>query len=255
VTDGEKRSGFFFGRWYIGYLHEKSDQRGGQSKEIYVLTSARRYKILTSTDADKEDDDSIIKIWERTTCFFNLDYKQRKLNVSKFEPREKQKSVLRDIQGLFEVKGHVVCFLFGEPGTGKSTIGLLLAKSLGANFCKDWNPTDPADSLSQVYRSISPTEDNPLVLVLDEFDGIITAILNGVAPHKYFAIPVGTKTKWNQMLDDINLGMYPHLILLLTSNRDAGWINEQDPSLIREGRVDIISEMQHHSKDWAIDLY
>jgi hypothetical protein len=41
------------------------------------------------------------------------------------------------------------------------------------------------------------------------------------------------------MLDEIHIGMYPHMILLLTSNKSPEFIRELDPSYIREGRVDL----------------
>jgi hypothetical protein len=40
-------------------------------------------------------------------------------------------------------------------------------------------------------------------------------------------------------LDEIDRGMFPHLVLVLTSNRDPAFIRALDPSYIREGRVDL----------------
>ena len=53
-------------------------------------------------------------------------------------------------------------------------------------------------------------------------------------------ISVQNKTGWNRMLDEIGRGLYPHLILLMTSNRDPAFIRSLDPSYIREGRVNEI---------------
>jgi len=127
-------------------------------------------------------------------------------------------------------------------------IGLLLAKKLEGHFCKSWNPTEPSDRLAKVYQAVSPTRKNPLILVLEEFDGIIKKIINGKLEHKHISIPVKDKASWNSMLDDINLGLYPNLILVLTSNQGPEWVRQQDKSFIREGRVDIIRELdgQHH---------
>ena len=41
------------------------------------------------------------------------------------------------------------------------------------------------------------------------------------------------------MLDEIGRGLYPHIVLLLTSNRDPDFIRSLDPSFIREGRIDL----------------
>jgi hypothetical protein len=45
------------------------------------------------------------------------------------------------------------------------------------------------------------------------------------------------------MLDEIQRGMYPHLIMLLTSNKGPEFIQSLDPSYIRKGRVDITVEL------------
>jgi hypothetical protein len=56
-------------------------------------------------------------------------------------------------------------------------------------------------------------------------------------------IIVPDKSGWNNMLDTIQRGMYPNLILIMTSNRGPEFINSLDPSYIRKGRVDLTFEM------------
>jgi hypothetical protein len=47
------------------------------------------------------------------------------------------------------------------------------------------------------------------------------------------------KSDWNSMLDKVtDLGFYPNLILILTSNVTIDAIHELDPSILREGRID-----------------
>jgi Cdc6-like AAA superfamily ATPase len=131
-------------------------------------------------------------------------------------------------------------FVYGEPGTGKSLLTLLLAKQIGAYYCDTWKPTDPGDTLSQVYSTIAPDEEKPLVLVLEECDKIIFDILDGkIVQHKNVLIQIREKSDWNGMLDKVtDLGFYPHLILILTSNILLEKINERDKSLLRTGRID-----------------
>ena len=117
---------------------------------------------------------------------------------------------------------------------------LLLAKQIGASYCDTWKPTDPGDSLSKVYSTISPDKEKPLVLVLEECDKILFDILSGnIQPHKHIPIQIREKCDWNGMLDKTtDLGFYPHLILILTSNVPIEKINEKDKSLLRQGRID-----------------
>ena len=47
------------------------------------------------------------------------------------------------------------------------------------------------------------------------------------------------------MLDEIQRGLYPHLIIIMTTNKNPEFINNLDPSYLREGRVDIICELDN----------
>jgi hypothetical protein len=47
------------------------------------------------------------------------------------------------------------------------------------------------------------------------------------------------KSDWNSMLDKVtDLGFYPNLILILTSNVTLDTLHELDPSMLRAGRID-----------------
>jgi hypothetical protein len=94
--------------------------------------------------------------------------------------------------------------------------------------------------LSKVYSTISPDDDKPLVLVLEECDKLITNVIQGnVKPHLYIPIPMMDKSDWNSMLDKVtDLGFYPNLILILTSNISRDALHELDASILRDGRID-----------------
>ena len=117
---------------------------------------------------------------------------------------------------------------------------MLLAKQINGYYCDSWNPTDPGDFLNKAYRSINPTEENPLIMVLEECDAILNDMLeNRIERHKHIPVPVRKKADWNRMLDKTtDLGFFPHLILILTSNIGINTINQKDSSLLRKGRVD-----------------
>lgn len=230
---------------FVGYVHEIVGPRGNDKIMVYLLCNTTTYGKLTELDAgDSKEPKETIGIWERTGCFYGLDYIKRVLDVTKFVPDKGQKAVVEKVKDLLKEKASVVLYLHGKPGTGKSMVGILMAKLLKGSFCKTWNPTDPGDTLSKVYTQVSPTAENPLVLVLDEFDIMLMKVHAGtIKPHEHTAIQIKDKVDWNGMLDDINLGMYPHLVLLLTSNKNPAFIRSLDESYIRDGRVDLIQEL------------
>ena len=65
--------------------------------------------------------------------------------------------------------------------------------------------------------------------------------------HKNIPIEVYNKTTWNNLFDDINLMLYPNLIVILTTNLTNTLIKEKyDLSYIRKGRVDIIKQLNNY---------
>jgi len=130
----------------------------------------------------------------------------------------------------------------GEPGGGKTFMGILIAKTLNGSICKTYSPTEPGDTLRNLYDTVKPTYESPLILLIDEFDGIIDLIhKNEVKCHDNIPIEVRNKTSWNTLLDDINLNMYPFIVVILTSNVNINTKYEQ--SYIRPGRVDLYYEV------------
>jgi hypothetical protein len=71
----------------------------------------------------------------------------------------------------------------------------------------------------------------------------LNKIHTGVVPHPKIPTAVADKPGWNHMLDEIQRGMYPDLILIITSNKGPDYIASLDSSYIREGRVDMTFEM------------
>lgn len=61
--------------------------------------------------------------------------------------------------------------------------------------------------------------------------------------HKNIPIQTYDKSGWNMLLDDINLGYYPNLIFILTSNIPPHTINNMDPSYLRNKRINLIFEL------------
>jgi hypothetical protein len=252
-----KPFGLFYGKWYIGHIGSNDSQNGSQGQTMHIIMKRATYETVTDTADNKSATDTadnkstatpekkIIDIRERRGNPWWWEYSDRKYDATKFlkrEPRDYQQEVMNDILSIIRNKSSRsgTFFIHGDPGTGKSLLTLLLAKQIGAYYCDTWKPTDPGDNLSNVYSTISPDDDKPLVLVLEECDKLIINVLEGsVKPHLYIPIPMMDKSDWNSMLDKVtDLGFYPNLILILTSNISRDTLHEKDASILRDGRID-----------------
>ena len=218
---------------------------------MYIIIQRTRFEGIKKcseveiNETGEQVDQKIIKIRERRGNPWWWEYTERQYNATKYlqkEPRDYQSEIIKDMLSIVYNKASKsgTFFVYGEPGTGKSLLTLLLAKQIGAYYCDSWKPTDPGDTLSRVYSAISPDEEKPLVLVLEECDKILFDVLDGkIVQHKHILIQVREKSDWNGMLDKVtDLGFYPHTILILTSNIYLDKINERDKSLLRKGRID-----------------
>ena len=78
--------------------------------------------------------------------------------------------------------------------------------------------------------------------IFQDVDIILDKIHNNrTIQHKNIPIQILDKTSWNRFFDDINLGLYPYTIVILTSNIHPDILKQSyDPSYIRDGRVHLI---------------
>jgi SpoVK/Ycf46/Vps4 family AAA+-type ATPase len=248
MSEDGKGYGYSFGYWY--FLHVSVDASDfGDRYNIWLIGTEDSYnKLITLEDSSKKVVEELIPeltfdILQRHGSFNNPYYLKRKLKMS-IEPMPKQKIIMDEIQESYCKKGFYIVFIHGEPGTGKSMIPLLMANCVKGMYCSTFRPWLPGDTLSSLYNESEPTQTKPLILAFDEVDSALVKIHQGLEQHKNIPIPVADKSGWNHMLDDIQRGLYPHLILILTSNKEPAFINEMDTSYLRERRVDKIFHLE-----------
>ena len=258
MSDDNKSYGYAVGYWYLMDISIE-DNNGDITYCIWMIATVASHKRLTadlreagsSSDEDSDSDEGASKktkpllVYERNGSYNNLWYRERKVGAG-FEPRDEQTTILTAVTELVEARkrGHATVFLHGPPGTGKSMIGVLLAEAMGGVYCNTLKPWEPGDTLGSLHSQVEPSAEKPLIVCFDEFDGPLMAIHGrSIERHKNIPTAVADKEGWNRFLDEISRGMYPHTILLLTSNRGPEFVRALDPSYIREGRVDLILEL------------
>jgi ATPase family associated with various cellular activities (AAA) len=260
TTDGGKGYGYSIGYWYVASI-SINEGECGENYSVLLFATESSYKALTK-DIDtlsNIDDSSLlgqqkqlkkIGVYERTGSYANPWFRRRERDAN-YEPTETQSVIIEQIKENQKKKRHSVIYLHGPPSTGKSMIGVLLANEFGSSFCNTLKPWQPGDSLGILHTEIEPTPTKPLIIVFDEIDSVLIKIhKDNIAPHKNISTAVSDKPGWNHMLDEIQRGMYPDMILILTSNRDPDYINGLDPSYLREGRVD----MKFHLTEKIVDV-
>ena len=247
---------------YICYINEsyKNDNEVTilitTQKKRDILLNKKAIKIINNNESDSIKDENKIKnnnetiknnditLYKRNNYYLNIGYCKNKINIGDNIPTNCQKLIINEIATLFKNKNRIVCYLYGKFGQGKTFLTYLLANELKCSLCKTFNPTDPGDELSELYAIIQPTQDNPLIILLDEVDIMINTIhKESLKPHKKVAREVFNKNTWNTFLDNIDFGHYPNLILIMCSNKTPKEINELDTSYLRKNRVHYIKEV------------
>lgn len=254
LTDGGKACGYSMGFWYfLNITISKSNH--GDSYIVWLVATPESYKALVKGKYDSSDDcillssvgDSEVKksftILERTGSFHNCYYRKRTHSLN-YTPRPVQQESIDCVKGIMNRKKNAVVLLYGPPGSGKSIVSLMLAESIGGIYCNSFQPWIPGDTLSYLYMEADPSKDKPLIVSFDEFDSALLDIHNGkILQHKSLLTSVSDKYGWNKMLDEIQRGLYPHLILILSTNKTPEYIDSLDPSYIRPGRVDAMKQI------------
>ena len=255
MTSDEHPEEWIIGRYYIGYI-QKTKGDNGDKRELFIFCSKKYFdqKIkdidnVTQNENRGETDCKELMIWERHGGYYWLQYSKRTFDVTDFVSRQEQSSIIDEILEIYSRNKYCVALIHGPIGCGKSMIPLLLGKQITkkdqeVHFCDTFKPTDPGDQFSNLYNLIEPTKESPLIVVLEEFDIIVSKIHHGIiTPHKSMPANIFDKTSWNQFFDRFDRRFYPWVILILTSNVKPDVIDSLDPSYIRNGRINKVFEL------------
>jgi len=243
--------GIFCGYFYAGIFFERERNQN----TLFIICTKEKFVELSTSNQSPDTTIKKLKVnlLERSNGTYDwIYYTKRALEFypERFVARENQQNFIDTVKKHYnENNFNCVAYLEGNPGSGKSTIGVLLAKELKGILCNTFNPTDPGDSLSGLYNNSDKSSENPLIIFIDEADIIINKIHNEkIQKHKNIQTFVHDKTTWNSFLDRIDIGLYPYLIVIFTSNISHSEISENtDNSYLRAGRVNIVCNLEKNT--------
>ena len=235
------------GKWYFGYIYTSvGGQNEGTNKDLYICCSESFYKtIIEKKEVDETGKSTKITYYEREGIFFRLTYTNRPINLPKRPIKEHQESAINQIIDVYNEQSYCICLLYGEPGTMKSMTAQYLCKKMLETskevcFVDSFNPFEQGDNFASLYTRVNPSSDRPLIIILEEIDCNISKMHSGLIQiNKYIPTQIKTKTDWNGFLDKFDRGLYPNVIIIMTTNKSISYFDELDPSYLRKGRVDL----------------
>lgn len=165
-----------------------------------------------------------------------------------FRLTAQQLALKERIDRVFRRKRVVIVFLHGQPGTGKTTFGSLLARDIGAVYTDEFEPCGQHMDFATLYSAAEPTVTRPLVVCVDEADSVFRNVMpsmkdgkEGKSPSGGYGVRIYDKRTLNTWLDRIQK-RYQNVILILTSNVPKEEIDALDPSFLARHRVNLCAE-------------
>ena len=139
-----------------------------------------------------------------------------------------------------------VFLITGESGIGKSFIAKVICLKLKAEFCNHFKLCEAGNNIDTLIKNSQPTEEKPLILLIDEIDKSIETIRdNKCEKHKYLTTPTvcfKTFLDFMEILHD-----YDNLFVIFTTNVSYDWFNKINPALMRPGRINGVFDMTTNS--------
>jgi len=247
-TEEDSPDQWIMGKWFIGYIYTQQIQNNGEQKILYLFTSEKWYKKEIQLDSKGEKDKTTkITLCDRSGPYWQPKWQYMPMKLPTWVPYPIQNKVINAILEDYKKKDSSRTLLYGPPRSGKSNIPELLARTMLESKMYDeivlvnpYKPSNPNDDFFDLYLRVNPTEKKPLIVVLEEVDGLIWNMHHKkIEEHKFFPRQVTCKADWNLWFDRMDKGYYNHMILIMTTNMPKEWFDELDPSYMGEGRVNL----------------
>lgn len=251
ILEGEDQLGTVVGKWFIGYVN-RSGEGDKKTTTFYLMIHRNAHAELKkqidtkrfNTDSDAGKKPVKVKVWHRSGNKWWSDYKPTTVDWSHLDMRPNQTPVIERIKELYQKSRSrsLAVYVYGHPGTGKTSIGYLLAKEFKSHYFDGWKPVTEGNRFADAHSSINPDKEDPLIVGVNEIDTYIDK-LDKMKPAKDVEREIEGKADWNNFFDAFNMGRYQNTIIVATGNVPIEEINRADSSLMRPGRFDLVVEV------------
>lgn len=148
----------------------------------------------------------------------------------------------------------ITIMITGYPGSGKTSIGALVASRLSNSHMIYINPIKDKDCMGKILDYHSTSLSKPLIVMIDEIDCIIKHINNPIplnnSDNDQNSI---SNESFNRLLDDFRI--YAGIIVVMTSNETQEFFKkEENMCYTRNGRVDLKYDMKVMGQTEIIDI-
>jgi hypothetical protein len=234
-------SGCFVSREYraIGYVVEMiSNTRNGHilKYDIHLLCTLDNLQKLSGKYTNDDDSNNGQK-WTIYGQKWDKEWLSNDLDL-KVIVNPKQRDIVFKI--LNQAENGVVALIYGPPGTGKSAIAEVLASKmvdfgLKPNIVEGYSPILHGCFVEDIMKECPPTKECPLIVSLNEFDGIVKLIEGGITESGEFSQEIISKENMSSYLDKIS--RFKNVIFIITTNEPIEWWNNpQRKYITRPGR-------------------
>ena len=225
--------------------------------KIDLETNSEITIICTETCWDKLCDKRTNDLFDREIDMYTESYGTRTMKCRGIIPKPNQKKIIDSIINLYDRQNYLVAYISGPPGVGKTKLSNLIAQYYKGILFKT-SMEHCVQNFTEEYLNIAPVINRPLIVLLDEIDESLDKIFdksnmvtksnksdkktNKKEDSELNEVSL-SKRSWNGFFDDINDGLYPYTIFLMTSNISKKEIDKKNASLLRSGRINLVINM------------
>jgi hypothetical protein len=209
-VEGKPSGLMISGKFAAFHLEEKSE-RGGTDDVCYILSTKSYYEANIRSNKTMANGTYKCVIPAGNVWRMSFNPTINKVPVVKYKW---QREIMPMVLDHYEI--HKVCtiLLSGKPNMGKSTLGPMLAEHF-KSMCVIYNPLKPY-ALRNIYEKANSGMDKPLVVCIDEIDVILRDF--NYVKNNHVLPDVISYSDWNNLLSNLCLGSYGHIILVATTN-------------------------------------